>query len=366
MKLLYLVPKINDEGGVARVLSIKANYFVEKLGYEVHILTQNGGNFPLFYKFIDAINLLDISLKGSKINFFFQYKKAIQNVVDTVNPDVILVCDNGLKAFIIPFILQTKIPILFECHGSKFVEENFKRETLFAEKFSQIKCNYKNFGARKFNKFVALSDESLKEWTVDNTAVIPNPVWIENPFVAELNTKKVIAVGRHSYEKGWDRLLLIWQKTIEKYPDWILEIYGNSDGSDSLQQTANSLNLTRNIVLFEPVKKIEDKYLEASIYLMTSRSEGFPMALVEAMALGLPCVAYDCPVGPRSIIINNENGFLVEDGNMDSFVQKLELLIEDQNLRIEMGKNAKKSISRYDLNSVMLQWKSLLEGLVQK
>ena len=365
MKLLYIVPKINNEGGVARVLSTKANYFVEKLGYEVHILTQNDGNFPLFYMFIDAINLLDISLKGKKSSFFFQYKKAIQNAVDTLNPDLIIVCDNGLKAFTIPFILKTKIPIIFECHGSKFVEENFKKGTLLSEKFAKIKSTYKNFGATKFNKFVALSSESLKEWGIDNAVVIPNPLWIESPLSAELHAKKVIAVARHSFEKGLDRLLLIWQKIIENHPDWILEIYGKSNGNDSLQLLANSLNLTKNIVFCEPVKNIEDKYLEASIYLMTSRSEGFPMVLMEAMAMGLPCVAYDCPVGPRAIIINNENGFLVEDGNIQSFVQKIELLIENEELRIQMGQNAKKSVAKYDLETIMQLWKSLFESLVK-
>lgn len=366
MKLLYIVPKINNEGGVARVLSTKANYFIEKLGYDVHILTQNDGNFPLFYKFIDGIKFHDISLKGKKSAFFFQYKKAIQNTVDTLQPDVIIVCDNGLKAFTIPYILKTKIPIIFECHGSKFVEENFIKRTLLSDLFFKIKSIYKNFGVRKFNKFVALSPESLKEWRLDNAVVIPNPLWVDSPFAAELHAKKVIAIARHSYEKGLDRLLLIWQKIIENHPDWILEIYTNSNESASLQLLANSFNLTNNIVLCEPVKDIEVQYLGASIYVMTSRSEGFPMVLLEAMALGLPCVAYDCPIGPRSIIINNENGFLVEDGNMDSFVQKVELLIKDEILRIEMGKNAKKSISKYDLETIMQQWKSLFEELIKK
>lgn len=366
MKLLYIVPKINNEGGVARVLSIKANYFVEKLGFDVHIHTQNNGNYPLFYEFNPKIKFHDVTLKGNRIDFFVHYKKALKNAVDELQPDVIIVCDNGLKAYTIPFILKTKIPIIFECHGSKFVQENFVKRTLLSEFVLKIKTIYKNFGARKFNKFVALSSMSLEEWKVDNAVVIPNPLWVESQFLAKLQNKKVIAVARHSYEKGLDRLLLIWQKIIENHPDWILEIYGNSDGSDSLKLLANSLNLAKNIVFFAPVKNIETKYLEASIYVMTSHSEGFPMVLMEAMAIGLPCVAYDCPVGPRSIINNNKNGFLVEDGNIDSFVQKLELLIEDENLRIQFGKNAKNSSSKYDLDTIMQQWKSLFEELIKK
>jgi glycosyltransferase involved in cell wall biosynthesis len=89
------------------------------------------------------------------------------------------------------------------------------------------------------------------------------------------------------------------------------------------------------------------------------------MVLLEAMASGLPCVAYDCPCGPRAIIQNNENGFLVENGNLDTFVQKIELLIEDENLRIQMGQNAKNSISKYDLYIIMMQWKKLFEELIR-
>jgi glycosyltransferase involved in cell wall biosynthesis len=124
---------------------------------------------------------------------------------------------------------------------------------------------------------------------------------------------------------------------------------------------ANALNIGNNATFFDPVKNINDKYSEASIMIMTSRTEGFGMVLVEAMASGLPCVAYDCPCGPRAIILNNENGFLVEDGNIDSFIQKLELLMEDEKLRIQMGINAQKSVKKYNLDAIMLQWNTLFE-----
>jgi glycosyltransferase involved in cell wall biosynthesis len=363
MKILYVVPKINNEGGVARVLSVKTNYLVENFGDEVHILTQNGGNNPLFYNFNDKIALHDMFLQGNKISFFLQYVKELKKVLLNINPDLIIVCDNGLKGYTIPFILKTNKPIVFECHGSKYIEE--KAQTKYFSS-TKIKLIFKELSAKKFTKFVGLSKESLKEWNLKNGAIIPNPLWFEASRFAHLKSKKVIAIGRHSYEKGLDRILEIWQKVIEKHPDWSLEIYGKSNENQELQKLANSLNINNNVTFFEPVENINDKYLEASIVAMTSRTEGFGMVLIEAMALGLPCVAYDCPCGPRSIIQNNENGFLVEDGNIDSFVQKMELLIEDENLRIQMGKNAHKSIKIYDLDSIMQQWKSLFENLVKE
>jgi glycosyltransferase involved in cell wall biosynthesis len=363
MKILYIVPKINNEGGVARVLSVKANYLVGNFGYEVHILTQNRGNTPLFYAFNDKIALHDMVLQGNKISFFFQYIKALKKILQNINPDLIIVCDNGLKGYTIPFVLKTIIPIIFECHGSKYIKE---KEPLNNFSTTKIKVLFKEFFANKFAKFIALSPESLKEWNIKNGIVIPNPLWFKTTQFADLKSKKIIAVGRHSYEKGLDRLLQIWQKVITNHPDWCLEIYGKSNENQELQELAISMNIAENVTFFNPVQNINDKYLETSILVMTSRTEGFGMVLMEAMALGLPCVAYDCPVGPRSIIINNENGFLIEDGNIDSFVQKMELLIEDEVLRIKMGQNAKNSVSKYDLDAIMLQWKSLFENLVNQ
>jgi len=157
-------------------------------------------------------------------------------------------------------------------------------------------------------------------------------------------------------------LLEIWKKVIEKNPDWNLTIYGKSNPDIDLVSLAKKINIENNITFYDPVKNIEEKYLEASICLMTSRYEGFGMVLIEAMASGLPCIAYDCPCGPRAIIENNNNGFLIEDGKENQFIQKLENLIENENLRIEMGNKAKTSVKKYEIESIMDQWNSVLKG----
>ena len=363
MRLLYIVPKINNEGGVARVLSVKTNYWIEKSGYEVHVLTQNEGFSPLFYSFNANIIYHDLSLKGNFFQFFNSFAKGLKTKIKSIQPDVIIVGDNGLKAYLIPFILKTNTPIVFECHGSKYLEETQPSKCFFSTK---IKLLFKELFAKSFTKFVALSKASLQEWNIKNGVVIANPLWFEATTFSDLKAKKVIAVGRHSYEKGWDRMLQIWQKVIQKHPDWTLEIYGKSNQNQELQKISKTLNIDTNVAFFDTVKNINCKYRDASILVMTSRTEGFGMVLIEAMAMGLPCVAYDCPCGPRAIIQNNENGFLVENGNLDSFVQQLELLIEDENLRIQMGKKAQESIKIYDLECIMHQWKSLFENLVTK
>lgn len=362
MKLLYIVSKINNAGGVARVFSIKLNHLIENFGHEVHVLTQNNGNFPLFYSFHEKMVFHDMILEGSVFSFFDSYRKSLKANIKNINPDVIIVSDNGLKAYLIPFILSRRIPIVFECHGSKFVEVKFLRQNFISQAKSRLKYAFKDFCSKKFSKFIALSNENLKEWNLKNGVVIPNPSWVQSEKLSSLKSKKVIVVARNSYEKGLDRLLVIWQKVIRKHPDWILEIYGES--VIDLCSLIQNLGIENNVVLNSPVKNIAEKYLFSSICVMTSRSEGFPMVLLEAMACGLPCVAYDCPSGPRAILEDGKNGFLVEDGNANIFVEKLEQLIEDENLRIQMGKNANVSVKKYDLETIMQQWKTLFESLL--
>jgi glycosyltransferase involved in cell wall biosynthesis len=364
MRLLYIVPSCNTEGGVARVLSIKTNYLIEKMGYEIHILTQNSGSYSPFYDFNSRIVFHDVILGGNFFKFFKDYRKNLKNYIKTVKPDITIVCDNGFKAFTVPFFVKTEIPMLFECHGSKFIEENKSKFYFLSKGINFFKYKLKSLGARKYSRFIALSKESVEEWDVNNYSIIPNPCWLKVTADNLLDNKRVIVVARNSYEKGLDRLLLIWQQIAQKNPDWTLEIYG--DGLKPLKAIAEKLRIHSTLQFNSPVLNIEDKYKKASLLVMTSRHEGFPMVLVEAMAAGLPCIAYDCPVGPRAIITDGENGILVQDGKDQLFVEKLDMLIKDAAFRKKLGKKAHESVAKYDLDTIMLQWENLLESVIKK
>lgn len=359
MKLLYIVPNINNEGGVARVLSVKTNYLVEKFGYEVHILTQNDGFHPLFYSFNCNIVYHDLVLKVNYFQFFNSFSKGLKTKIKAIQPDVIIVCDNGLKAYSIPFILKNKVPLVLEMHSSKFIAEG-ESENRFLTKVASSCVNiFKRIAIKKYDRFVVVTNESISEWNIKNTIVIPNPLWFASEKSMALENKKVIAVGRHTYEKGFDRMLQIWKKVIQKHPDWTLEIYGKSDGKVDLRLLAANLSISENVTFHELVQNINEKYSDASFFLMTSRFEAFGMVLIEAMACGLPCVAYDCPCGPRAIISKNQDGFLIENDNESDYVKAVETLIENASLRREMGKKAKLSSEKYNIQTIMETWNQL-------
>jgi glycosyltransferase involved in cell wall biosynthesis len=365
MKILYVTPRISGEGGLVRVIASKANYFTATLDYEVHILTQNRNESPLFYDFSDKIIMHNMILKGNSVKFLWDYRKSIKKKIEVINPDIVIICD-GLKGYFIPWLIRTKAAVIFETHGSIFLEEN-KVNANFANKLKfEFIYFLKRKAAKNFTKFIVLTEESSKEWNLENMQIIPNPISFKTLEKANLKKKKAIAICRHSYEKGVDRLLLVWQKVIKIHTDWELDIYGESDLNLTYQNMAVDLQISNSINFIEPIHNVREKYNNASVFLMTSRSEGFGLALIEAMACGLPSVAFDCPCGPRAIITNNVDGFLIENDNIDKFSDAVIRLIEDAGLAEKFGTNAIESVKKYDFEEIMGKWNTLFIEITAK
>ena len=189
---------------------------------------------------------------------------------------------------------------------------------------------------------------------------------IKPDIVSSCKGKTIISVGRYSEQKGYDLLIESWKIVAQKHPDWCINIYGEGELKDSLQQQINTANLQQQIKLCQPVTNITKKYLESTFYVMSSRFEGFGLVLMEAMNCGLPCVSFDCPYGPSGIIRHQEDGLLVDNGNIHALAESICYMIENQEKRIEMGKKAKENIQRYSRGSIMAQWESLFQLLVNK
>ncbi len=357
MKILYIVPDITDSGGISRVVSLKTNYLVSQLNYEVRILSVNDCFSKPFYDFDSAIKWYNF--KNSKKGFLYlkRYISFIKETITNEKPDIIVVCDAVLWLFI-PWFIKTEIPVIFETHVSISLKK-ILNSGLHSIIRTEIVCFFKKITLKKFDRFIVLSESSKKEWNLVNSKVIPNPISFVSQNLAVLDNKKAIAICRHSYEKGVDRLLLIWKKVLKHHPDWVLEIYGQWDSDLHYQSMAESLDISKNVNFIAPTHAIWECYNHSSILLMTSRSEVFPMVLIEAMVCGLPCVAYNCPIGPTEIIVNNQNGYLIEDGNQDLFVEKINQLIENKSLRLEIGKKANESIKKYNIDKIMTKWNEL-------
>ncbi len=357
MKLIYITNGINGAGGLERVLSVKASYFADQYGYDVTILVLNNAHQNPFYEFSSKIKFISIDVKGLS-GYFKAYKKEIQKVISSIKPDVISVCDDGLKGFFLPSIIKTNAKWIYERHVSKLTES---RDThgFLKKTFTKVKWGLMEIFAKKFNRFIVLTEGNKKEWpSLKNMEVISNPLSFYPEESSALDKKTVICVGKISYQKGQDLLLKAWEQVHSKYPDWQLHLYGKENLT-----VLDTNHLTNNVHYFHPAKDIEQKYLQSSVYVMSSRFEGFGMVLIEAMACGLPCVSFDCDYGPSDIIEDNVDGFIIDKEDIRTMAEKIMILIEDSDLRKRFGRNAKSNVERYKPEAIAKQWDTLFKNL---
>lgn len=390
MKLVFCIAGTINYGGMERVLSQRVNYFVEKFGYDITIITTENDSkvyknkSPFFY-FSPKIKIIDIGIKyadffeqnnGEGIYNFIKRQIKLKKIrkkhllllnenLKNIKPDI-LVC-MGQHDRVIGSKVSFPCKKILENHFNKqFFTQELENKNFFGRIKSLGKTYMEYSNIKKYDEFLVLTDEDKKAWGNEKIKVISNPLSFVSEKVSNCKNKKIISVGRLSNEKGFDILIEVWKKVREKHKDWILEIYGEGYLRKELQDKIDSLNLRNTLILKGNEKDIKAKYLENSVYVMSSRFEGFGMTLIEAMSCGLPLVSFDCPYGPRKIIKNGENGFLVKFGNINEMAEKINYLIENEDKRIEMGKKSKELSYDYSEEKIMNQWKELFENLVKR
>ena len=380
MKIIYIYPSFKIVGGADRIITQKANYLSEEFGHDVFIITDSQNNHPLFFplspkvKHIDLDINFDIQYKYPLIIRYFiytylmyKYKKALLKLLDYLKPDIVI-STLGIE---VDFIHQLSIKycVIGEAHTTRDnirnIKELLKKGGIHRIAGTIIKRKI-NKAISKLKALIVLNEEEKKVWSDITTAVvIPNALTFIPSVQNKLNNKSIIFVGRLEYEKGVDRLIDVWEILHKKYPDWQLQIYGNGTLKEKINRMISQKNLT-NLIIHQPINNISKKYIENSIMVLTSRYEGFGLVLIEAMSCGLPCVAYNCPYGPKNIIKNGINGWLIEDGNIQQMADNISLLIENREMREKMGKNAFLTSQKYNPNHIMQKWESLFQSLVNQ
>lgn len=379
LKLVYITPSIHTADGAARVLTLKANYFAEHYGYDITIILTEAKGQPFFYHVSDKIKIINYDLDFEQLwncpfwkKFFIyipkqlKFKKLLKRDLMRIHPDITI------------SLLRREINFLNGIHdGSKKIGEihvhrdnyrNFKDENsnFIMDAFAKLWSRQLLNNLKKLDRFVVLTDKDRKAWTeLNNVVTIPNPSPFMPTTVSPLTEKRIIAVARYSHEKGIDLLLEAWAKVEKRTKEWRLDVYGDGD-TTAFNALIDRLGIDRNRCLLNGrTGDIEKEYLRSSIAVCSSRFEGFGMVIIEAMACGLAVVSFDCPWGPQSIIKNGEDGFLVENGNIEKMADALVRLIEDDNKRNTFAKNAIQNVKRFQMDRIAEQWRELFENVIQ-
>ena len=293
-----------------------------------------------------------------------EHEKKLKSITNEIKPDILISLGDEDRNFIYN-LKNENLKIIREIHFNKdYMLRNKSKNFLYVLKNFYMDFKVKQ-SVNKYDEFIVLTKEDKENWHNKKIKIIPNFINNISKKVSECNSKKIISVGRLEHQKGYDILIDVWNIISKKYPDWILEIYGNGSERENLQNKINKLRLEKSFLLKGAEKNIQEKYLESSIYVMSSRFEGMPMVLLEAMTYGLPIISFDCPCGPKDIIKDNEDGFLVEFGNIEQMAEKIEKLISDEEKRKLFGKNARKNVERFSADTIMKEWKELFESLLR-
>lgn len=376
MRLVYCIAGTRHSGGMERVLANKANYWVRH-GHDVTIVTTDQhGELPFFHldtrvKCIDLeVNYEDNNGKSvwNKLVYYpykqYVHRKRLQSILKREQPDITISMFCNEAAFL-PNIKEGGLKVL-EIHFSKYKRLQYGRKGLWRW-VDIVRSRYDEILVKKYDRFVVLTEEDKSYWgALPNMVVIPNARTFTPTNTSLLQNKIVLAVGRLTYQKGFERLIEAWSLLNDKFPDWKLVIVGDGEKKEELEQLVVDSCLQDSVFLKAPVKDMEQLYREASVIAMTSRYEGLPMILLEAQAYGIPIVSFKCQCGPADIITDGKDGFLVPEGNVPMMAEKLSMLMSDYQLRAKMGKVAVLSSKRFDEERVMNQWENLFRSLLNK
>lgn len=376
-KIVYCTPSLYMAGGVERVLTLKANYFAENYDYDVTIIITDGENRVPFFHLSDKVHVINLGINfedmwhRSFLKRIFLYipkerkfKKKLSEELNRIKPDFTI----SLLRREINFLtdIDDGSKKIGEIHINRAHYRNFtpNRTNPFKDLFAKFWMHGLVDKLKQLDRFVVLTEYDRQAWQeIPRVDVIPNPL----PFYPEISKEdrrhRVIAVGRYFDEKGYDMLLKAWAIVEKNNDDWELEIYG--DGNKLYyEKLADSLKINKKRCrLSDSISDVQKEYLDSSLFVCTSRFEGFGMGIIEAMACGLPVVAFDCLWGPRSIIIDGEDGLLVENGNIEKLASTIITLINNPNRIFEMGQNARKNVKRFNIDDIAKKWRRLFEGL---
>ena len=381
MNIVYIIDSLGSKGGAERILSEKMNYLATHFNYNVYVITcyQNPNDTKNAYFLSEKVKQINLCIPYYsqycynypkrlyvKYNLYRKLISKLRTTILQIDPDVLI----GLGYFIADKVCSVK------CRAAKIIESHEARMFTMSNhglSRSWLSRTYMKLYRKAYLKsveqnadvVVTLTKGDAKEWRkAKRVEVIPNFTTMHPPLESyNLNSKRIISVGRLEWQKGYDTLVEIWKLVSFKHPDWELVIFGSGTLESKIISLINDEKL-KNITIHPFTSDISHEYSQSSIFALSSRFEGFPLVLLEALQHSLPCIVFDCPFGPRDVIDDGICGYVI-DNNIQLFAEKLSELIENDELRKQFSDAARKKAEVYNMDSIMQIWKNLFESLTK-
>lgn len=357
MKIVFLVPSLGSGGAERTTIYLSDNF--SKSGHDVEIVNISDHVFyeiPSFVKY----NSLKVSSKCSNIferfsNIVKRYSR-VNKAINEANPNVVVSLLPETAKYILRLHKRKSFVLITSERNNPELDGNMElKRKIFHH------CDG-----------IVFQTERAKTWypkeISEKGVVIHNAVGNELVYkvgAIEQRRKLVSAAGRLVKQKDYPTLLKAFKLVLEKYPDYILDIYGDGPDANDLKLLASELEMSSNVNFMGVHKDAILQIADSACYVMSSIHEGMPNALMEAMAVGLPCVSTDCPNGPAELILNEVNGLLVPVGDENRLAKAIIRMIEDKDFAEKCGKNAKLILETHSVKKIAKDYMGYIESVVK-
>ncbi len=336
MKILFIINSLKSKSGSERVAVELANKMSAIEDYDITLLNRESNKNSTAYPVADNVNV--IALDGNLFQFYQKLKKYIA----ASNYDVVIVHNMGKLSLLCAFVPNIKKLVILE-HVS-FVSRPQKIQIL-------SKLLY-----RKIDQVVTLTQNDKEQFDKFHSNVLVIPNFSPFPIVSQpQNNKQIVTIGRLTDQKNYIHLLKAWEKIYQSIPDWQLNIYGEGEHKEMLQDYISQHSL-KNVSLKGSTSNVKEVYEQSSFFVMSSKYEGLPMVLIEAQSFGLPIVSYNCPYGPSDVIQENKNGLLVEDQNIDKLAEATLKLASSPDLLKRFSQESLLNAEKYQPEQILKIW----------
>ena len=380
MKIAYILSSFFAKAGTERILSDKMNYLANRYGYDITFITYEQGNHPMAFSLDKRIRVIDLNTRFFplyKLNPVrrviaksFQKRKLkskLHDVLSVVNPDFVVLTTYDFDKF--GSILTLPYRFVIESHICiSDVRQEFRQHNVILKLFGKYLDSIHFKIMNKADALVSLTSADKTNWEKHVNIpifVIPNLVTVYPNDIScySERSNRIICVGRLTRQKGFDYLIKAWALIANKYPGWKIDIFGSGDLEDFLIQMIDNYNLKESITINKPTSNIFEEYDRSSIYVLSSRYEGFGLVLLEAMSFGIPCISFNCPHGPSDMITNGEEGILVPVGDINKLADSIEWMITHKEERERMSQNSREKVKYYLAENIMPQWVELFNKI---
>lgn len=362
-RITFVISSLTS-GGAERVMTTMANHWVAN-GRPVTLLTMTGCDQPPFYPLSPGVDLRQLGLanpSGSPAKALLNNLRRLRELrraITSTRPDVVISFLDTTNVITLLATLGLGMPIVVAEH----TDPGLKR-------MHPVWNLLRRVSYPRAARLVVLTEPSKRFFPSSiqrKTQIIPNPIMVEpgNGPVERGPGRTLISMGRFGPEKGFDFMIDAFARIAADFPEWNLVIWGDGVLRAGLEAQRATLGLNDRIQLPGRTTTPHTELRRADLYALSSRREGFPMALAEAMACGLPAVAFDLPSGPRDIIRAGVDGLLVPNGDIPALAEVLASLMRDDDRRVAMSQAAPDVLNRFGVERVMAIWDELVKDLTQ-